>query len=236
MLNQFGQAIGESLPGWTARARPSCLTQSGQYCCLEPLDTSRHADDLFAAYSLAPDGRDWTYMPVGPFAGLDEFRAHAERMSASEDPQHYAIIDLATGKAVGSCALMRIDPVHGVMEVGHVAYSPLLKRTRVAVEAIFLLMTRVFDQLGYRRFEWKCDHLNAPSRAAALRYGFQFEGIFRQAVVYKGRTRDTAWFSIIDGEWPAVRAGTMLWLDAGNFDQDGRQKQALGDLIAAQRE
>ena len=142
------------------------------------------------------------------------------------------MIDLATGKAVGTLALMRIDRANGVIEVGHVTYSPRLKRTRIATEAMFLLMKHVFDELGYRRFEWKCDSLNAPSRAAALRYGFTFEGIFRQAIVYHERNRDTAWFSIIDSEWPALRDGYTRWLDAGNFDAQGKQLERLVDLIA----
>lgn len=234
MINEFGQPTGAPLPDWTPRDRPVHREQSGRYCRIEPLEADRHAHDLFDAYALAADGRDWTYMPVGPFTALQEFCEHAARMAASVDPQHYAIIDLASGKAVGSFALMRIDPVHGVVEVGHVAYSPLLQRTRVAVEAMFLLMTRVFEELGYRRFEWKCDHLNAPSRAAALRYGFRFEGIFRQAIVYKGRTRDTAWFSIIDSEWRAIKAGMVDWLATENFDGNGRQKRALRECMPAQ--
>ena len=156
-------------------------------------------------------------------------------MAASVDPLHYTVIDLATGKAVGTLALMRIDRANGVIEVGHVTYSPRLKRTRIATEAMFLLMSHVFDDLGYRRFEWKCDSLNGPSRTAALRYGFTFEGIFRQAIVYRQRNRDTAWFSMLDGEWPALRPCYARWLDAGNFDAQGQQIERLADLIAQQR-
>jgi len=156
-------------------------------------------------------------------------------MAASKDPLHYAVIDLATGKPVGTLALMRIDPANGVIEVGHVTYSPRLKRTRIATDAMCLLMSEVFDKLGYRRFEWKCDSLNEPSRSAALRYGFTFEGIFRQAIVYRERNRDTAWFSIIDSEWPALRECYKQWLDAGNFDAQGLQVKKLAELIARRR-
>jgi RimJ/RimL family protein N-acetyltransferase len=145
------------------------------------------------------------------------------------------VIDSASGKAVGTFALMRIDPVNGVIEVGHVVYSPRLKRTRIATEAMFLLMQYVFDELGYRRFEWKCDSLNGPSRAAALRYGFTFEGIFRQAIVYRQRNRDTAWFSVIDSEWPVLRPSYTRWLSDANFDAEGGQVERLADLIARGR-
>ena len=150
--------------------------------------------------------------------------------ASTAGPVFHAIVDLATGKAAGVAALMRIDRCHGVIEVGHINFAPRLQRTREATEAIFLMMARAFDELGYRRFEWKCDNLNAPSRAAALRFGFTFEGIFRQAIVYKGRSRDTAWYSIIDREWPAIKAAYEAWLDPANFDAEGRQRRRLQDL------
>jgi RimJ/RimL family protein N-acetyltransferase len=230
--NEFDQPIGAPLPGWNGAQAPGREPMVGRYCRIEPLDVARHAEDLYDAYSSAADGRDWTYLAVGPFDSLAAYREHLTRMAASADPFHHAVIDLATGKAVGTLALMRIDRANGVIEVGHVTYSPRLKRTRIATEAMFLLMTQVFDQWGYRRFEWKCDSLNGPSRTAALRYGFTFEGIFRQAIVYRGRNRDTAWFSIIDSEWPALRASYARWLDAANFDARGQQVQKLVDLIA----
>ncbi|MNT06522.1 putative ribosomal N-acetyltransferase YdaF [compost metagenome] len=174
-------------------------------------------------------------MGVGPFADEAAYRAFAEAAQAGNDPLHHAIIDLETGRAIGTLALMRIDPANGVIEVGFVSFSRQLKRTRIATEAQFLLMRRAFDELGYRRYEWKCDSLNAPSRAAALRLGFQFEGIFRQATVYKGRSRDTAWFSIIDSEWPALRAAYERWLSPDNFDAEGNQRQGLADLTAQER-
>lgn len=225
-LNPYQQPVGEPMPHWTARVHPPRSPIEGQYCRLEPLEL-RHADELFKAYSQAPDGRDWTYMPVGPFDNAASYRDYVERAAVSPDPQHYAVIDLKTGTAIGTLALMRIDRANGVIEVGNVAFSPLLKRTPISTESQYLLMKHAFDELGYRRYEWKCDALNAPSRQAAARLGFQFEGIFRQAVLYKGRTRDTAWFSIIDKEWPALRAAFEQWLAPENFDGEGQQRKSL---------
>ncbi|SDR41785.1 Protein N-acetyltransferase, RimJ/RimL family [Paraburkholderia fungorum] len=233
--NEFDQPIGTALPGWHGAQAPGREPLTGRYCRIEPVDVARHAEDLYDAYRSAADARDWTYLAVGPFDSLAAYREHLTRMAASADPLHHAVIDLATGKAVGTLALMRIDRANGVIEVGHVTYSPRLKRTRIATDAMFLLMTQVFDQWGYRRFEWKCDSLNGPSRTAALRYGFTFEGIFRQAIVYRERNRDTAWFSIIDSEWPALRASYAQWLDAANFDAQGQQVEKLVDLIARER-
>ena len=204
----------------------------GRYCRLEPVGVARHEADLFAAYLEAPDGRDWTYLfherPTQP----EEFHSYLTKLESSEDPLHFAIVDAQTSKAVGTAALMRIDPAHGVIEVGSITFSPRLKKTRAATESMYLFMRRVFDELRYRRYEWKCDSLNAPSRSAAERYGFTFEGIFRNAIVYKGRKRDTAWYSITDAEWPPVRAAFEEWLDPANFDDRGRQKRRLGELRA----
>lgn len=229
-LNEFGQPVGEPVPDWTPRARPADVTLTGSRCRLEPLDAARHADDLYSAYANAPDARDWTYLTAGPFESRDAYRAYAESAAHSADPKHYAVIDLATNRAVGTLALMRQDPANGVIEVGSVTFSPLLKGTPLSTEAQFLLMGYVFDTLGYRRYEWKCDSLNAPSRKAAERLGFRFEGIFRQAVIYKGRTRDTAWFSIVDSEWDALKRAFTAWLAPGNFDDDGQQRLPLAAL------
>ncbi len=226
--NEFGPPIGPAMSGWTPRQQPAGVTLTGRFCQLEPVDLARHAADLFAAYSGAPQG--WTYMAAGPFASEADFRAHAEAIAASTDPRHYAVTDLKTGKAVGTLSLMRIDPNNGVIEVGNVMFSPLLQRTPLSTEAQYLLMAYAFDALGYRRYEWKCDALNAPSRRTAGRLGFTFEGIFRQAVIYKGRSRDTAWFSIIDKEWPQLKTAFEAWLDNGNFHADGSQKQPLQAL------
>ncbi len=230
--NEFQQPIGPALPDWQACPYPSGIRLQGQYCRLEHIDVARHGQQLYRAYAQAADGRDWTYMMSGPFPDEATYLLHAQSLQASQDPLHYAVIDQASGQALGTMSLMRINSAGGGIEVGHIAFSPLLKRTRIATEAHYLLMRHVFDDLGYRRYEWKCDSLNAPSRQAAQRLGFQFEGIFRQAVVYRGRSRDTAWFSIIDSEWQALRVTFERWLDASNFDTEGRQRQPLGQLTA----
>jgi RimJ/RimL family protein N-acetyltransferase len=227
--------VGKSLPGWTARPAPPRTAMTGRFCRLEPLDPARHAQDLFAANQLDADGRNWTYLFQEPFGDLASYRAWLEQVAKADDPLFHTIIDLKTEKAVGVATFMRVDRPNGVIEVGNINYSPLLQRTPAATEAMFLMMARVFDELGYRRYEWKCDSLNAPSRAAALRLGFQFEGIFRQAVIYKNRNRDTAWFSMIDSEWPALKRAYEQWFAPENFDAEGRQQHKLNDLIAAAR-
>lgn len=228
--NLYGQPIGESLPDWAARSNPSNVTLRGEFCRIEPINPERHAGELYAAYSTAPDDRDWTYLSVGPFSDEDSYRCHLENIARSTDPKHYAVVSMALGQAVGTLSLMRTDTNSGSIEVGFVVFSPLLKQTPASTEAFFLLMKYVFDDLQYRRYEWKCDSLNAPSRKAAERLGFRFEGIFRQAAVYKGRSRDTAWFSIIDKEWPSLKAAFLAWLSAGNFDADGKQIKTLTEI------
>jgi RimJ/RimL family protein N-acetyltransferase len=229
-LNLYQQPIGEPLSRWVARARPPHSPIEGRYCRLEPLDAQRHAAELHIAYGKAADDRDWTYMLFGPFADTASYREYIEHVTAQADPLHYAVLERKTGSAVGTLALMRIDQANGVIEVGHVIFSPLLKRTPLSTEAQYLLMKHVFDDLGYRRYEWKCDSLNAPSRQAAKRLGFRFEGVFLQSGVYRGRTRDTAWFSIIDREWPALRAAFERWLAPENFDAQGLQRTSLTQI------
>jgi len=231
--NEFGQPIGPALPDWQPRAAPPRTAMLGRWCRVEPVEPG-HAGELWDAYAESPDERDWTYLSAGPFAGRSEFERYIERISQTEDPLHHTIFD-AAGRAAGTAALMRVDRANGVIEVGSITYSRRLQRTTAGTEAIYLFMRRVFDELGYRRFEWKCDHLNAPSRAAALRYGFTFEGIFREAVVYKGRSRDTAWYSIVDREWPRLRSAYEEWLAPDNFDANGRQSRRLAELISAAR-
>lgn len=226
-LNHLGQAIGRALPGWQARPRPPRTTMDGHFCRVEPLEPSRHGADLFAANTEDREGRNWTYLPYGPFARDDDYRQWIERYCLGDDPLFHAVVARDSRRAVGVASLMRIDPANGVIEVGGINYSPRLQRRPGATEAMYLLMRRAFDELGYRRYEWKCDALNAPSRAAATRLGFRFEGIFRQAVVYKGRSRDTAWFSIIDSEWPRLKAAFEAWLEPTNFDAAGCQKRRL---------
>jgi RimJ/RimL family protein N-acetyltransferase len=225
--NELGQPIGDAVPGWTPRPRPGRGPVAGRYCRLEALDPGRHARNLFEANTQDTVGRMWTYMGYGPFERLDTYTAWAEPAAGSEDPLFHAIVDQATGKAVGVAAYLRVEPGVGVIEVGHIAYSPILQRTPAATEAMYLLMRRVFDELGYRRYEWKCDALSAASRGAAERLGFTFEGIFRQATLYKGRNRDTAWYSVIDREWPQRKAAFEAWLDPSNFDGEGRQRTRL---------
>lgn len=232
-LNEYGQPIGFPIPDWRERPAPPTTPMLGRWCRVEKLDAERDAAALWEAYAEAPDGRDWTYLSVGPFADFEGYAAHARRMAASADPMHHVIVDLASGKPVGTAALMRIDRANGVIEVGWVTYSPRLQRTPAGTEAMYLLMRRVFDELGYRRYEWKCDALNAASRRASERYGFTFEGVFRQAVVTKGRNRDTAWYSIIDREWPPIRAAFEAWLSPDNFDAEGRQRRSLSEIRRA---
>lgn len=228
--NDYGQPVGQSLSGWTARDFPTATVLNGQYCRLEKIDFCQHVEDLFNAYQSADNGQDWTYLSVGPFDNRQDFDRYIQQLVVSEDPRHYAVIDNLSGKALGTLALMRIDRNNGVVEVGFVVYSPLLKQTRIATEAQYLLMAYAFDKLGYRRYEWKCDALNAPSRAAALRLGFRYEGLFRNAVVYKGRSRDTAWFSIVEAEWPDLKRAYTRWLSTENFDEKGQQRIKLAEL------
>lgn len=232
-VNSLGQPIGYPVPHWKPVAPPPRTPIDGRYCRIEPIDPERHAAQLFEAISEDQDGRTWTYMGYGPFATLPEYRAWMKANCLGDDPLFHTIIDKASGEAVGVASYLRIDPKFGVIETGHIHYSPRLQKTRAATEAMYLLMRRVFEELHYRRYEWKCDALNEPSRRAAARYGFSYEGVFRQATVYKGRNRDTAWFAIIDQEWPALKAAYETWLDPANFDADGRQLRSLGALTAA---
>ncbi len=225
--NMYGQPIGDPVSDWTPVCLPSADVLSGQYCTLERLDPARHANSLYAAYAAAPDDCDWTYLPRGPFRGSESYRAWVEEAATSADPRHYAVVDNVTGQALGTLSLLRQDPKNGVIEVGFVVFSRALQRSRISTEAQFLLMSYVFDDLGYRRYEWKCDALNAPSRRAAQRLGFTYEGTFRQAVVYRGRNRDTAWFAILDAEWAHIRTAFETWLAPSNFDENGGQKQPL---------
>jgi RimJ/RimL family protein N-acetyltransferase len=227
--NEHGQPLGEALPDWRPPPAPTRRVLLGRYCRLEPLAVE-HAAALHAA-NAADDGSMWTYLPYGPFAGLADYAAWVAQVTPGADPLLFAIVD-ESGAPAGTAGYLRIDPRSGSIEVGHLAYAPRLQRTRAATEAMCLLMRNAFE-LGYRRYEWKCNALNAPSRAAALRLGFRFEGVFRQALVVKGHNRDTAWYSVIDGEWPRLHAGFEQWLAPANFDPAGRQRRPLGYYLSS---
>jgi RimJ/RimL family protein N-acetyltransferase len=207
----------------------------GRLSRLEPIAVEQHAADLYEANAADGDGGMWTYLAVGPFASPEDYRGWLEAVATSPDPLFFAIIDARTGRAVGLASYLRIDPANGVIEVGNLQFSPALQKSILATEAMYLMMRRAFTELGYRRYEWKCDRLNSPSMAAARRFGFAYEGTFRQAVVYKGRNRDTAWFSILDREWPMLSAAFEQWLAPDNFDADGQQRSRLSDLTRSAR-
>jgi RimJ/RimL family protein N-acetyltransferase len=227
-LNELGQVVGFLVPGWEPRPRPKREAIEGRYCRLEPLEAERHAAELFAVNS-ADDGRSWTYLPYGPFPTPAAYQDWMSANCRGDDPLLFAIVDRADGLAAGVAAYLNIAPQHGSIELGHLHYTPRLQRKPAATEAMYLLMERAFE-LGYRRYEWKANALNAASRAAAQRLGLSYEGIFRQATVAKGRNRDTAWYAAIDAEWPSLRAAFRTWLDPGNFDALGWQRTRLSDL------
>jgi RimJ/RimL family protein N-acetyltransferase len=233
--NDLGQPIGFAVPEFTGAGMPRAVTLEGRYCRLEKLDP-RHSSGLYEALAADETGALWTYLSEEPPASAAELDDWVLQASALEDPLYYALVERGSGRCVGRAAYLRIAPAAGSIEVGSILYSPRLQRTAMATEAMFLMMQHVFEDLGYRRYEWKCDSLNEPSRRAAERLGFSYEGLFRQALVYKGRNRDTAWFSIIDGDWPAIRRGYEHWFDPANFDSGGRQKQTLASFITAARE
>jgi RimJ/RimL family protein N-acetyltransferase len=207
--------------------RPERIGLSGRYVCLEPLTPATHTDALWKGLGGNSAEGLWLYMPDGPFAERSAFDAHMRAKAQSVDPLFFAIVDTATETAVGRATLMRIDPAHRVIEVGGIIYTPALQRSRGATEAMYLFARYIFEDLGYRRYEWKCNALNEPSRRAALRLGFTFEGIFRQHMIIKQKNRDTAWFSMLDSEWPARKREFKRWLDESNFDSSGKQKTRL---------
>jgi len=230
-INSIGQPVGQPVPDWRPARFPARGPMEGKRCRLEPLDPRAHAVELFWANAVDAEGRNWTYLPYGPFATLESYCDWMQEACSKPDPLFFAVMS-GNGRAVGVASFMRIDPGNGCIEVGGINFSPALQRTVAATEAMYLMMRHVFE-LGYRRYEWKCDALNGPSRNAARRLGFRLEGIFRQAAVVKGRNRDTAWHSILDSEWPALRAAFEQWLDSSNFDKDGRQRARLSDLTRA---
>ncbi len=224
---------GAALPGWKPPPWPSPRALVGRYAALEPMREAAHGDALFAASSGPETPERFRYLFDEPPADRAALAAWIRAREGLDDPMFFAVVDRATGRAGGRQALMRITPEHGVIEIGNVLWGPAISRTRVATEAQYLFARHVFRDLAYRRYEWKCDALNAPSRAAALRFGFRFEGVFRQHMVIKGRNRDTAWFAITDADWPMLEAGYERWLDPANFDEACRQRRTLQQCFAA---
>ena len=229
--NHLGQPIGFSVPDWVPARWPPRTVMEGRWCRVEALDVARHGAELYAAYAEDTNGRIWTYMGYGPFETRAEFRDWMAANCLGDDPLFHAIVEAASGRALGMASYLRVVPDNGVIEVGHINYAPALQRTAAATEAMYLMMARVCDELGNRRYEWKCDALNAVSRAAAERLGFAFEGVFRQATLYKGRNRDTAWYAITDRDWPTLKAAYEAWLDPANFDAEGGQKARLSEFM-----
>ncbi len=221
------KTFGTPLPNWKSPVRPVGTTLTGAYVQLELMDPDTHAADLFRAYV----GHDevWDYLPYGPFSSASAYHRWAKESASGVDPMFYVLRNLKTGHCGGVASYLRITPEAGSIEVGHINLAPEIAGSRASTEAMYLMMDWAFAA-GYRRYEWKCDALNMPSRRAAQRLGFSYEGIFRQATVYRQRNRDTAWFSVIDGEWPALREAYKAWLAPRNFDAEGRQRERLGDL------
>jgi RimJ/RimL family protein N-acetyltransferase len=230
------QPLGEEID-WKPAQPPARPALRGAHVLVRPLDAARDAEHLYAAsHAPAGDPQIWTYLPYGPYEDAAEMRSVLEAAQASEDEVFFTLVRLADEQQLGVAAYLRITPEFGVIEIGHVWFAGELQRTMAATEAIYLLARHAFDDLGYRRLEWKCDSLNAGSRRAAERFGFRFEGVFRKHMIVKGRNRDSAWFAMTDDDWPAVRRGLQAWLAPANMDELGRQRRSLGDLIAEARE
>ncbi len=220
--------MSEDLKHWTARPRPERRVLEGRYVRLEPLEADRHGDGLYEASTVNDADSRFRWLFENTPTSRGELQPWLEKSAGSEDPLFFAVIDRASGRIAGRQSLMRIDCGFGVIEIGQIYWSPLIARRPAATEAQYLFQKYVFE-LGYRRYEWKCHNLNEPSKRAALRFGFKFEGVFRQHVVFKGANRDTAWYSIIDKEWPALHNAYEAWLDPSNFDAAGGQRRRLED-------
>ena len=218
------------LANWVARPLPERKVLDGRYVRLEPFNAAKHGAELYSAATLSDAEDRFAYLPEVPPASLEEFQPWLAAAEASDDPLYFAVIDKRTNTVEGRQTLMRIDPANGVIETGHIFWGGRISRTPVTTEAFFLFANYIFDELGYRRFEWKCNDANEPSKVAAIRFGMTPEGVFRQAAVVKGENRDTAWFSLIDKEWPMMRRAFEAWLDPENFDSDGRQIRKLQDI------
>lgn len=229
-LNEFNQPIGAALPDWTPPVKPPATPITGAYCTLQPLDPTAHSKDLWAAFGQS-DARQWTYLLSDAPKSEDELHNLYQEIVGRADYATYAIVSNKTGKPVGTASYLNIVPKNGDIEIGNLNFSASLKKTCQSTETIYVMLKRALDELGYRRVVWKCDSLNEASRNAALRFGFTFEGIHRNHMVIKGRSRNTAWFSITDTEWPAIRDTFNAWLDPANFDEQGAQKKRLADLM-----
>ena len=230
-VNELGQAIGAPVENWQVPPAPERAMIPGIYCSLVPLEPAAHASQLHEAFRQDRAGADWTYLSYGPFAEAADFHAWVSENYDKPDPLFFAVVDASSGRAVGLVSFMRIAQNMGSIEIGHIHFSPQAQRTVAATEAVYLMLKWIFSA-GYRRCEWKCNALNDASRAAALRLGFSFEGVFRQAAVVKGRNRDTAWFSMLDKEWDKLQAAFESWLAPGNFSPGGRQLCRLSELTA----
>jgi RimJ/RimL family protein N-acetyltransferase len=233
MSNETERMMAEDLKNWQPRPRPERKILEGRYVRLEPLSAARHGDGLYEAATAGNADERFRWLGEYTPESRAAFQPWLGKAEASEDPLYFTVIDNASGKVAGRQTFLRIDPANGVIEIGHIHWGPLMQRTPAATEAHYLFMRYIFDELGYRRWEWKCNDRNEPSKRAALRFGFQPEGVFRQAMVVKGENRDTAWFSIIDKEWPVVRQAYEAWLDPSNFDANGQQKRRLEEIRAA---
>lgn len=229
-LNEFNQPVDKLISNWKPSVRPTSQVLVGEFCKLEPISIDKHANKLFENLLLDNNGESWTYLPYGPFNNLTDFISWLKETMSDKDTLLYAVIDVKTTQPIGITGYLRINHEHGSIEVGHLHYSKLLKKSLAATEAMYLMMNNAFDNLNYRRYEWKCNALNLASRNSALRLGFQFEGIFRQSNVFKNRNRDTAWFSIIDSEWPEIREKFKRWLSPSNFDSEGSQRSSLREI------
>jgi RimJ/RimL family protein N-acetyltransferase len=229
--NHLGQQVDVLVTNWKPPIVPPRQVMQGRFCQLEPLDPDRHGKALFDANSLDTENGNWTYLPYGPFDGFTSYMDWLRAVALKTDTLFFAIVHKASGKAIGLASYLRIAPDNGSIEVGHLNFSPLLQQKPAATEAMYLMMKNAFE-LGYRRYEWKCNALNVPSRRAAQRLGLSYEGIFRQATVSKGRSRNTAWYAAIDMEWPELESAFTRWLDASNFDTSGEQKISLSKLTA----
>lgn len=231
IYNKYNQPVGENLADWTPALRPKAQTLTGRFCRLEALDVAKHSEELFEVYQIQKDDRDWTYLPDERPETLEGMKKHLHDLMNRRDLVNLTVIDTHTGLAVGTCAYMHIDNNSGVLELGYINWSPKMARKPIGTEAIFLMLCYTFDELGYRRCEWKCDSLNERSKNATLRFGFSHEGTFHQAVVTKGRNRDTNWYAITDKCWPKIKKAFEYWLSESNFDTNGRQIKSLKEFM-----